>query len=691
MTEIYDKARETGGRRLPLFIIAALVLTATASAYVGPGAGFGIVTSFLVFVNAIVVSLLSALLWPVNILLRFLRKRRREHRAMAGRVVILGLDGLSPSIARELMEKGGMPNLRRLSEAGVFTELVTTCPGISPVAWSSFQTGVNPGRHGIFDFLAPDRDRYIPVLSSVETGNAPSRSGIGPFRRTAPKPFIRLLRRSRPFWTLLKRYGLRSTVLRVPITYPPEPLDGHLLSGMCVPDLRGTQGSYTLMTVFEPEDSFTGGVWRKLEPSGAGVWKASIPGPETDRGDSAEVGILLRAAGEGYRLEASGETLELVPGELSRWVELVFRSGGKKVKGITRFCVSESEDGLPSLYASAINVSPLSPSVPISHPVHYCRYLAGLQGPYATLGLAEDTWALSNGALSEEVFLEQAWSIFEERREMFFDALKRNPSGLVTCVFDTSDRIQHMFWADGHQSGTPVHDMYTRMDGLIGETMDELGRKDMLIVMSDHGFTSFHTCVDFNRWLADNGYLVLEEGTEKVETGFKGVDWSRSRAWSMGLSGIMLNLRGRESQGIVEPGDEASALLDEISGKLMQLEDDEGRKVISRVYRADSVYNGPYVSMGPDLVIGTRVGYRSGWSCVTGGVGERTLYPNERHWNGDHCHDHRLVPGTLACSSKLDVKDACILDIAPTALRALGINAPGYMEGRSLLMEAEEG
>jgi len=376
--------------------------------------------------------------------------------------------------------------------------------------------------------------------------------------------------------------------------------------------------------------------------------------------------------------------MNLVNGRLSEWFELVFRSNGSKVRGISRFCLTADKAGRPILYSTAIHVDPFSPSVPISHPVHYSRYLSGLYGPFATLGLAEDTWALSNGAVSRKTFLEQAWSIFDERRKMFFDALKRTRDGLVVCVFDTSDRIQHMFWGEGYRKGSPVHDMYREMDSLIEETRNTLGPKDMLIVMSDHGFTSFHTCIDFNRWLLENGYLVLDEGIETTIS-FKGVDWSRTRAWSMGLAGIMLNIKGRESEGIVVAGTEASELLKEISAKLLALTNSDGETVINAVYPSSSVYSGPYTSGSPDLVIGTKAGYRSGWGCVTGGVGKQVIYPNNRHWNGDHCHDHKLVQGTLASNVRLDTENATILDIAPTALRALGVRAPAYMEGRSLL------
>ena len=665
-----------------------VLLAGSAAAYIGPGAGFGIVTSFFVFLNALLVSLASLLFWPVILLVRMAKRLRRSHRPTARRVVVLGLDGLSPSVASEMMDRGVMPNLTALRKRGTFCGLATTCPGISPVAWSSFQTGVNPGRHGIFDFLKPDRKRYLAVLSSVDTRKTSARRGIWPFRRSREVTSTRLLRKSQPFWNHLGRCGTRSTVLRVPITYPPERLDGHLLSGMCVPDLRGTQGSYTLLRAGEDPRAATGGVQVPLSSESQGVWTGAVPGPEGEEGPM-EAELRLRSVRGGYRLTVSEATETLTPGMLGPWMTVVYRLGRSKVRGITRARVTETPEG-PEVYLTALHVDPSSPAVPISHPVTYSRYLAGMQGPYATLGLAEDTWALSNGATTEKGFLEQAWSIFEERRAMFIDALRRTRSGLVVCVFDTSDRIQHMFWGHGREPGTPIEEMYRRMDGLIGETADSMGGNDLLIVMSDHGFTSFHTCIDFNRWLVEQGYMVLKEGVETVETGFHGVDWSRTRAYAMGLAGIMLNIRGREGQGIVEPGDEAAGLAREIRDRLLELTAEDGTQVVVDAWTSPQAYNGPYTGTGPDVVIGTRSGYRSGWGCVTGGVGDRIIYPNEKHWNGDHCHARSQVPGTLASNWVLKKDDPSILDVAPTVLDVLGAKIPDYMEGAPMAASRPE-
>ncbi len=663
-------------------LAAALLLVGVSRAYVGPGAGFGIVTSFFVFLNALLVSLASLLFWPVILLVRIARRLRLAHRPRARRVVILGLDGLSPRVAEELMDRGAMPNLARLRDSGTFMDLQTTCPGISPVAWSSFQTGSNPGRHAIFDFLKPDRRRYLAVLSSVDTRKTEARRGLWPFRGRRRVTSTRLLRRSEPFWKQLGRCGVRSTVLRVPITYPPEKLDGHLLSGMCVPDLRGTQGSYTLLTPGEDPRATTGGIVLTLSRGPKGVWRASVPGPEGEDGP-AQATLELRSIPDGYRMTIAGESADLEPGMLGPWMTVTFGVDGSRVRGVVRGRVTETDEG-PRVYLTALHVDPSSPAVPVSHPVTYSRYLAGMQGPFATLGLAEDTWALSNGATTEEGFLEQAWSIFEERRKMFFDALRRTRRGLVACVFDTSDRIQHMFWAEGRGPKTPIETMYRRMDGLIGETAATMRPKDLLIVMSDHGFTSFHTCVDFNRWLVEEGFMTLEDGVETVETGFHGVDWSRTRAYSMGLAGIMLNMRGRESRGIVEPGEEAAAVLADIGKGLKALRTEDGDPVVMETWTSSEAYSGPYTGEGPDMVVGTFSGFRAGWSCVTGGVGPRVIYPNERHWNGDHCHARSQVPGTLASNWVFEDDGPSIIDIAPTVLDVLGAPVPEHMEGRPL-------
>ncbi len=626
----------------------------------------------MVFLNAIAVSLLSFLFWPVMVLVRSVKKSKRPLKAQCDKVVILGLDGLSPHLVEKYWANGDLPNLKKLSEQGSYNRMKTTTPGVSPVAWSSFQTGVNPGKHGIFDFLAADRKRYLAVLSSVKTTTFMKKNFLGIKKEEVSST---LLRMSKPFWSLLGKYGVRSTVLRVPITYPPEPLDGRLLSGMCVPDLRGSQGSYTIMAPDGAEIQFTGGIGCSLRQKEKGWWAGSIPGPE----GCEPVEILMRKGkNDLWEVNSGDEMIKIAPDKLSGWLTVCYRSGRTKVKGIARFRITDG----PVVYCTALHVDPSSPVVPLSHPVHYSRYLAGAVGQFATLGLAEDTWALSNGHLDEKSFLDMAWAYYEERRKMFTNALTNGKDGLTVCVFDTSDRIQHMFWGDGLEPGSVIHRMYLEMDKLVGNTIDRLKKDQRLIVMSDHGFTSFHTCVDFNRWLVDNGYMVLEEGVKTVNASYHGVNWSKTKAYAMGLSGINLNMKGREGKGIVT-AEEAETLMLEIKEKLLLLKDGD-KDVIRSVKFARDIYSGGYIDRSPDLIPGTCSGYRADWGCVTGCVGSKSIYPNDRHWNGDHCHDSDLVKGVLFTSWKHKTAEPSIIDIAPTVLTMLGVKPPGYMDGRML-------
>jgi predicted AlkP superfamily phosphohydrolase/phosphomutase len=238
----------------------------------------------------------------------------------------------------------------------------------------------------------------------------------------------------------------------------------------------------------------------------------------------------------------------------------------------------------PELYLTPINIDPENPAMPISHPRFFSMYLAKLFGPYSTLGLAEDTWALNEHIIDEEAFLSQTWDYYEERKRMLFHCLNRSRKGVLTIVFDHTDRIQHTFFRcldplhplyDSEQAKRyrdAIEQVYVSADGLVGEVMENLRKGDVLFVMSDHGFKSFRKGINMNSWLWKEGYLVCRNGAGSPEM-FRDVDWSKTRAYALGLSGIYLNLKGREAQGIVEPVEEAAQLRRELCGKLTGLKD----------------------------------------------------------------------------------------------------------------------
>jgi predicted AlkP superfamily phosphohydrolase/phosphomutase len=662
--------------------------------YIGPGAGFAFLGSFLSLIASFFLTAGSLLLWPFRAGRAAVRRKRGLRRARIRRLIFLGLDGLDPRLTERFMAEGKLPNLSRLKEQGSFHRLRTTFPAESPVAWSTFATGVNPAKHNIFDFLNRSLKSYLPELSSSRVRPARRVLKIGRLRVPLSRPTVEMLRKSQTFWKILGEHSIGSAILRVPITFPPEKFNGRLLSAMCTPDLRGTQGSFTLFSTRLDRPTYEGGARCPLRRS-ADHLEGSLEGPvnELVEGQGAlalPFRIVPDAEGESVTLRIDGQELRLRRGEYSPWIRLAFRAApGIKVHGIARFLVTEMAPET-SLYVTPIEIDPEAPALPISHPSYYSAYLAKLLGSFATLGMAEDTWALNEGAIDEAAFLDQAYLTLAEREAMFENALAHTRSGVVACVFDTSDRVQHMFYrhldggGDARWQGV-IEDMYRRMDRLVGRAMEYVDGETLLFVLSDHGFCAFRRAVNLNSWLLRAGYLALAGDAQESGRHFDGVDWSRTRAYCLGLSGLYLNLRGRESQGIVAPGAEADALKGELIAKLAGLQDDErGQVAIRQVYATEKLYRGPYLDAAPDLIVGYSEGYRTSWDAAVGQATAHVIEDNPKRWSGDHCVDPVLVPGVLFSSRRLDCDDPGIEDMAPTALDLFGVSPPAWMDGKPL-------
>lgn len=701
-------------RAAALALLAGLFAAAPAAAYIGPGAGFALMSSFLVLLATAALAFLSLLAWPVRTLWRVVR-RKKPPKAHVRRLVFVGFDGQDPRLTERMMKQGELPNFSRLGRQGSYRRIASTYPALSPVAWSTFATGANPGKHNIFDFLDRDLRSYLPKLSSAHIGRVERFLRLGRWKIPLHKPEIRMLRRSKPFWTVLGERSVWSTVLRVPITFPPDRFFGAQLAAMCVPDLVGSQGTFLHYTTRPAAETIReGGVRVPLASNGAGSdhFDCVIEGPENSflEGDpppplSVPMRMAVDRDAQAATVTVAGAAVELRRGELSDWVRLEFRAApGVRIHGLTRMMLTEAGEHT-SLYLTAIHIDPEKPAMPISHPSYYASYLAKRIGGFATLGLAEDTTALNEGVTDDATFLQQTCDIDREREEMFFAALERLRRGSLTCVFDAADRIQHMFWRymeDGHPAakGTgadsrrrAIEDHYRRNDALVGRVMEKLGDDDLLIVLSDHGFTSFRRGVNLNRWLLDHGYLKLRQDADGSEEWLQGVDWPRTRAYALGLAGVFLNLRGREASGIVAPGDEARSLRRELVSAWNGLRDEQRNAVgINQVFDAEDLYTGPYKGNAPDLIVGYNDGYRVSWDCAVGVVAGPVFADNTKAWSGDHCVDPRLVPGVFFSSRPVDRDDdLSLLDMAPTALALFGIDKPDYMEGRSIFEPAASG
>jgi predicted AlkP superfamily phosphohydrolase/phosphomutase len=537
----------------------------------------------------------------------------------------------------------------------------------------------------------------MPELSSTRVRDPERVLKIGKYRIPLSRPIVEMRRKSRTFWQILGEHQIASTILRVPITFPPEKFNGRMLSAMCTPDLLGTQGTFALFTTRNSSGVMESGNRFPLAHSD-GVYQGEIEGPANHMEVGAGAMMIpftLKPRGKGRaRLNIGDERIDLVQGEYTGWVTLTFKASfGITVTGIVRFLLTETEPEL-SLYSTPININPEDPALPISHPTYYATYLAKLLGAYSTLGMAEDTWALNEHAIDCDAFLKQAYLIYEEREAMFLSALDRTRRGVVACVFDTTDRVQHMFFAQKDRGGPysgVIEDLYMRADKLVGKAFQYVDEETALFVISDHGFASFERGADLNSWLLQNGYLTLKPGASGESSYLKDIDWERTRAYTFGLAGVYINEQGREAQGIVRPGAEASALKRELAAKLSGLRDEaRDRVAIRQAWPSESLYTGPYLDAAPDLIIGFADGYRASWDAAVGKVTGAVFTDNLKAWSGDHCIDPHLVPGVIFCNRQILAEDPGIEDMAPTALDLFGIQPPPYMEGQSVLKRGKQ-
>jgi predicted AlkP superfamily phosphohydrolase/phosphomutase len=598
------------------------------------------------------------------------------------RLIILGFDGMDPALARQWMDDGSLPNFSALAARGGFRPLGTSNPPQSPVAWAGFATGLNPGQHGIYDFLRRDPDTYQPAFSISRS--MPPEHVLDIFGLSLPLDSGEIINRrlGQPFWSQVEAEGGRTTVLRVPVTFPPDPVH-RMLAGMGVPDLLGTQGTYTMFSTHPLAAASTGSTRTvRIRPNRAGHIETALQGPQHPLKPDAgplETPLTIDPTSDGARIQLGDANVELQPGEWSGWITVEFDYfGPASVSGILRLLLVS---GFPrvELYASPIQIDPRAPVVPLSSPPGYAESMAERFGLYHTIGMPEETWSLNEGHISDAAWLEMVKTTLAEREAMFFDALDARDSDVVTGVFVHTDRVSHMFYRGidplhplhaetGPEARDAIHWIYREADRILGETMKRMGPQDRLMVISDHGFAPFRRAVNLNRWLADRGLMVFMDDMRESGPGFAGVDWSKTRAYALGLNSIYFNRAGREAKGIVDKA-EAQTLKQQIVRQLAGLTDDHhGAKVVAQVYDGAELYPANGNGDAPDLVVGYAPGYRASWQTTLGAAPSRLIDDNARKWSGDHCMAPDAVPGVLFTSFQMDRSLESIADVAPWVL-----------------------
>ena len=635
------------------------------------------------------------------------------------RVYILGFDGMDPEIAERLMAEGKLPNLSSMKQRGAMRRLETTNPAQSPVAWSSFSTGMNPGKTRIYDFLKRNPVTYYPDFSTVTIQRGKFALGFLPTKA----PTVTNNRKGTTFWQIASGRGVRAVVLEAPINFPPEKLqNGVLLSGLGVPDIRGTMGtfSYWATNATSLGDTEMGGKVARLKVDASGRARSVVHGPRNPLAKRDHEGRIpdltipvefqrVRGNPGSVKISLQGRVRTVRQGGWSDWYPISFHVAPMvAVHGIARFHVVEAFPEL-RVYLSPINFDPRKPPIPISQPPSFSAEAAKRVGLYKTLGWPEDTWALNEEAIDERVFLEDLHFTFDRQRALVFDTLEKTDPDLFVTVFQSTDKVQHMFWRlidPEHpmynrrlaaQYGDAIDRVYMRADTLVGQFLAKARAKNAtLLVLSDHGFSSFRKAVNINTWLVRNGYMTLKS-TDPVRdrnledlfgrgTFWPNVDWSKTRAYALALGQIYVNVSGRERHGIVQRGAEYEALRKELAQKFSELRDsDTGARVVSRVFTRDELYKGRYFQEAPDLVVGFERGYRVSWQTSLGGIPPEVFEPNERRWSADHCSiDPAHVPGVLFSNRPIGSAEARIIDIAPTVLSRFGVTPPADMDGVNL-------
>ena len=564
------------------------------------------------------------------------------------KVVVLGVDGMDPGFVER--HWADLPNLARLRDRGSYSHLETTDPPQSPVAWSTFITGLDPGEHGIFDFVHRDAATGEPYLSTDKTIGPRFTVPLGPYELPLAGSRVVSLRKGRAFWEYLTDRGIPVEIVRIPANYPPSKA-GRELAGMGTPDLRGTQGTFSYYTDDPGETSreVPGGLIRKVELAGGHAELAVEGPPNSLRRDhayaSARLTVDVDAERPYARLRIGHTTAIVKEGEWSGWLPAEFPLLPHLVsaKGMVRVYARQLHPRF-ELYVSPVNVDPERAALPISTPAGFAWEVAAGMGRWSTLGIPEDTAALRQGVFDLPEFLSQSRLVLNDERRLLDDSLRRFAGGLLFFYFSSVDQNSHVLWGR-HEA--ELLEVYRAVDAAIGEVARREPDAE-LMVMSDHGFAEFRRAVHLNTWLISRGF--------------------GRAAYALGLNGLYL----RDKR--VEP---------ELRRELLAFRDPEGGQVVIRSVN-ETAASAENRSVAPDLIVGYAAGYRASWQTALGDVPGGLLEDNDDAWIADHCIDPREVPAVLFTTRRMRAVAPRLKDLPVSLLELFGVARPVQMTGRSV-------
>jgi predicted AlkP superfamily phosphohydrolase/phosphomutase len=594
------------------------------------------------------------------------------------KVIVLGVDGMDPAFLERHWKE--LPNVSRLRDLGGFRRLGTTTPPQSPVAWSTFITGLDPIGHGIFDFVHRDPATLQPYSSMSRTVPPRFKIPVGPYILPLSSAHVQTLRKGRAFWQILSDFHIPVHVMHMPTNFPPIEA-GVALAGMGTPDLRGTQGTFTFYTD-DPEEltrDLPGGRVVRVQPPN-GSLKLLVQGPPNslrkDQQFATEDLIVDVDPDQSVARLTIGGSLAIVnQGEWSEWLRADFPLLGRlaHARGMFRIYAKELHPRL-AVYMTPVNIDPRSPDLPISAPSSYSRAIAQEIGPFYTQGIAEDTAAFRAGVLTMQEFLRQSALVGSDELKLLRYSLDHFMEGLLFFYFSSLDQNSHMLWGKHEPE---LLDVYRGVDAAIGEVAREFPDAD-IIVMSDHGFNSFDRSVNLNTWLWQQGFLALRGAPGSNDEGFANVDWSKTQAYALGLNGLYLNIAGREKYGILNRGAETEAITRKLAAGLGRFIDPENSQPVVETVST------PHAEPGPDMIVGYARGYRASWQTALGAVPQSVLEDNTDAWIGDHCINADDVPGVLLSNRTIRADHPTLKDLTVTILGLFGASPGPGMNGKTV-------
>ncbi|ANM29807.1 hypothetical protein ABI59_09785 [Acidobacteria bacterium Mor1] len=652
------------------------------------------------------------------------------------KMFVLGVDGLDPKLVQYFMDKGDLPHIKKLVEEGDFKPLTTSMPPLSPVAWSNFITGMDPGGHGIFDFIHRDPETLLPYesMAGVDDDTIPDccdaawnqRLKIGKYCLPFKSAQVINLRQGKAFFEWLEESGVSTTIFKMPANYPPTEHGGKAISGMGTPDLLGTPGTFSFYTTNPPPNARTvsGGkvypvrvnenvVKGKLfavenplicEPGpvrrgGAKTWKHPKLEAPFEVFIDPEKDVAKIVLGE----DGEGDAFILEAGEWSEWQRVDFDliPNLQGISGIGRFYLRSVRPEF-ELYVTPLQINPEEPAQPISTPDSWATDLYKDLGYFYTQGLPADTKAAQEEIFSHSELWDQVALVYSERQRQLDYFLDNFNDDFMFFYFSSVDQGTHMLWhfQDEEHPGFDregrleegVRRLYRDLDGAVGRIRAKLPEDATFVIMSDHGFAPFYWSVNLNTWLLEKGYITLKDPARQGRGSFfSNVDWKKTKAYGLGLNGLYINQRNREKNGIVSLV-EKPKLLDQLEKDLLEFKDPRnGRNVVSLVLRPGRDFSGEHVAndspLSPDLMVGYDRGYRVSWKSPLGEFPKEVITDNMEAWSGDHSMDYRQVPGTLISNRKISMDAPALFDLTVAILDEYGIEKPEEMIGQDCLAD----